>query len=188
MPFHQKALFNNKFFFLATRFAWAFLIIPLLIAATNYTFLRVPLHTIAIKQPPNDLLTIRAALTPALAIQGSLIVRYDHDMMSEIVFTIASPRGEPVNVADGALTINYRDPNQQLANLAWSSRFQGDHDQDNFLEDKELVQLTIPLAGVLKTKVAPATSFAVDVISANGHVLTVQRTLPAELNQINDLN
>lgn len=128
-------------------------------------------------------------LDRSIQLQGSLIAQGDSHEITELSFTIASVTGaKPLNLTDNSLKISYRDQNQRVNNLTWTQRFQGSHNDNDLLDPGELLQLTIPLTGVLKAHLGPNTAFVIDVTPPQGAILSLKRTTPAQLDTTLDLN
>ena len=147
---------------------------------------------------PNSLATAAPKLLPLVTFthtdqmieaKGSLIAHSDGHAITEVIFTLAgAQKMRPFQLNADTLTVSYQDHAQQVAHLAWTMRFQGDHNQDDRLDPGELVQLTVPLAGVLTQKVGPNTPFVIQVTPAYGAVLSLQAATPAELAPVMELD
>lgn len=127
-------------------------------------------------------------------LRGSVIARSNNSAITEIIFTISntsnSSSQESVSMTESPhnqIRIDYRDQNQSILNLPWSHRFQGDHNDDDLLEDGELVQFTVSLLDNLATTLGPATPFVLEVSSLERTLIKIHRTTPAQLDPILDL-
>jgi flagellin FlaB len=113
--------------------------------------------------------------------------------IDSLVFTVANVAGgQPVDFttgSDAVVVIEYRDSSQRTEITNWSTSFLGYNDGDNILEDRELVEVTVPITEttVLSTGLGVNTTFVVEVKPPVGAVLSIQRTIPANIDSVNDL-
>ncbi|MBI4219447.1 MAG: hypothetical protein HY682_04825 [Chloroflexi bacterium] len=119
---------------------------------------------------------------------------------------------DPVSGASDPTVIQYQDANQFLSEVPWTVSFVGNNDSDNLLEDDEKAEITVWILqrdntianptdtdgvklyspggkGITNAANLPVqgTKFTVQVKSARGSVLTMERTLPAQLDNVMDL-
>jgi archaeal flagellin FlaB len=108
-------------------------------------------------------------------------------------FTV--PASNNAGVAGGnahKVVINYLDQNQEVDNLYWTVDKVGNDDGDNLLEVGEKYQITVGAAGGgLVEALSPALTvngkFNLVVLTPTGAVLTIERTIPAFIDNICDL-
>jgi archaellin len=124
----------------------------------------------------------------ALELRGSIMALSEDRAISKLVFTLVNLSKESLRLDDGSLVVGYRDLNQHVDELAWTWQFQGNHDPGNLLKAGESIQMIIPLTEGLLHQLGPNTSFAIEIVSASGSMLTIQRTTPAQLDPIIDLS
>jgi archaellin len=123
-----------------------------------------------------------------LQVKGSLMARASNNRITELFLTIANTSGAiPINLADHPFVIDYRDPDQKIDHLPWTWRFQGKHNGDHRLEVGELLQVRLPLVRSTAINLGVDTPFVLYLIPANGVPLRIQRTTPAQLESIVDL-
>jgi flagellin-like protein len=132
----------------------------------------------------------------------------------QVVVTVGNALGgEPVDFtttsdadSDGILSdettkshkvvVSYSDAYTQVTDLAWAVSSVGKDDSDSLLETNEKFQLTIDLgyvnnnAGLLdqKKKVASNHNFTIEIKPHKGAVLTVERTMPIRVRDVNNLD
>ena len=117
-----------------------------------------------------------------------------------IIVTIAnSVEGEAVDLAgpsdsdnDGIadqterqhkVLVTYTDKDQLVNDLYWTKSFIGVSDDDDLLEVGERVELTIALAGLAQaTPLTKNKRFSLEVKPSEGSVLSIQRTMPAQID------
>ncbi len=108
------------------------------------------------------------------------------------VFTMALvSAGDPVDLtstaADRKVVMSYRDGVQLVNNLDFTVAWVGANDADNLLEANELAEITVDLTG-LTTALGPDTGFTVEIKPPTGSVLKIERTTPAAIEAVMDLN
>lgn len=108
------------------------------------------------------------------------------------VFTLSLvSAGDPVDLtstaADRKVVMSYRDGVQLVNNLDFTVAWVGANDGDNLLEDNELAEITIDLTG-LTTALGPNTGFTVEIKPPTGSVLKLERTTPAAIEAVMELN
>jgi len=180
-----KQLYKDHFNLATVTFACAAaFLMPFYMAATGFTFTTTPLN---VASPHQVILTDLSTANRTLAMQGNLLAYSDQQAVSALTFSLTqAPGAKPLHL-DKSLQIDYRDAQQRAAGLAWSKRFQGSHDQDDWLEAGELVQLTVPLTGILKTNLGINTPFIIDITPPKGAILSIHRTTPAVLDKVIEL-
>jgi len=114
-----------------------------------------------------------------------------------IDFTV--PSGGAAGIATGTanvVTISYIDKNQRVENLYWTKTALGVDDGDNLLSEGEKYQITIggvagggnSLANALTPNLTANGTFTIEIKTPKGAVLDIQRTMPANLDSVNNLN
>jgi len=96
--------------------------------------------------------------------------------------------GSPVDFTDTSgnevVVIEYRDSVTRTTSLAWTSA-PTVGDTDTMLEANEVFEITVPLTGV---SLGPNTTFIIEVKPPSGAILNLQRTTPASIDAITELN
>ncbi len=131
----------------------------------------------------------------SLELRGSIIatasVTGTSGYIGNLVFTVANVAGgQPVDFttgSDAVVVIEYRDATQRTEITNWTTSFLGYTDGDNILEDRELVEITVPLSGTLTTNLGVNTTFMVEVKPPVGAILILERTTPANIDAVIDL-
>lgn len=106
-----------------------------------------------------------------------------------IIFTIANAiGGEPVNLNtdDRVVVIDYRDSTQIYSVPDWGVVWKVQNDEDDLLEAGELAEITVPLSTLTNT-LGINTDFSIEIKPPAGAVLNIQRTTPAYLELVYDL-
>ncbi|MFH1141756.1 MAG: archaellin/type IV pilin N-terminal domain-containing protein [Chloroflexota bacterium] len=135
------------------------------------------------------------------------IVAKDTDSDNEVdqvIFTLAnSLDGEAIDLTtttdsdnDGLLSdeatkthltlISYLDKNQRVDDIAWTALQMGKGDSDTRLEPGEKFQITVDVSH-LSTALTAYTTFQIDVKPDKGATVTLERTVPAVVDDVMDL-
>ena len=85
------------------------------------------------------------------------------------------------------LVIDYRDATQIAPIDDWTLLWKVQNDEDDLLESGELAELTIPLSTNLTNTLGINTDFSVEIKPPAGAVLNIQRTTPAYIEAVYDL-
>ena len=120
--------------------------------------------------------------------------------MSSIIVTVANAVGaDPVDFTNPAdadsdgivdsgssntITLTYMDQDQHVNDIQWTSIFMGKDDDDNLLEQYEKVEITVDLTAVDDPVLGTNTSFTIEVRTAIGAPLILERTTPAHLDTV----
>jgi flagellin FlaB len=106
-----------------------------------------------------------------------------------LVFTVGNAMGgEAINLSttDKVVTVEYRDALQRKSISDWSISWKVRNDTDDLLEGGELVEIAVPIDD-LDTPLGVNTEFAVEIMPPTGAVLNIQRTTPAYMELVYDL-
>jgi flagellin FlaB len=111
--------------------------------------------------------------------------------VDSLVFTVSSAMGgEGVNLAtdeaNQVVNVEYRDSVQRKTIDNWTVNWLVQSDDDAILETGELAEITVPL--VLSDTLSINTTFALEIKPPSGAVFNLQRTTPAYIEMVNDLN
>lgn len=115
--------------------------------------------------------------------------------VDSLVFTVSSAMGgEGVNLAtdeaNRVVNIEYRDAVQRHTINNWTVNWLVRSDDDSILETGELAEITVPIteSAVLTPGLSINTTFALEIKPPSGAVFNLQRTTPAYIEKVNDLN
>jgi|WetSurMetagenome_2_1015567.scaffolds.fasta_scaffold02181_6 archaeal flagellin FlaB len=133
----------------------------------------------------------------SMQIRGSVVANSTTPpAVDTITFSLASVLGdESVDMTDTAdgnnnVVINYMDQDISVQNVGWTKELLGtERGGEDMLDPGEtmMVTVTVPEGAVLLTDGAYAT-FTLQVIPPKGAAITIQRTLPASVLDVNDLH
>jgi flagellin FlaB len=125
--------------------------------------------------------------------------------VTSVVVTVAnSVEGEPVDLTapsdsddDGfadtsdtqqKVILSYSDASQLKNDLYWTKNFIGVNDSDDLLEEGERVELTVNLKALDQaTPLTRNKDFTIEVKPSSGSVLAIQRTTPAKIDTVMNL-
>ena len=88
------------------------------------------------------------------------------------------------------LVVNYNDSAQHFADVAWTGSFIGNSNSDYMLDPGEKIKLTISLSAINagSAQVDSNHQFTLELKTPKGPILSLQRTMPARLYGIDNLN
>jgi archaellin len=101
---------------------------------------------------------------------------------------ISNPLDGLFSGSTNKIVVNYNDQYTHLADVSWSGSFIGNNNNDSMLDPGEKIKLTISLKGVTANKVDANHQFTLEIKSPRGAILSLQRTMPARLYTINNLD
>ena len=126
----------------------------------------------------------------SMNIKGSVIAEGSGGSVTDAIFTLALVAGgSPVNLSSSAkeVVIGYKDQTQFENNLTWTINWivSKNSPADDMLEEGELAEITVSFTGVtLKEN----TAFNLEIKPPKGAVLNINRTTPAAIQTVMDLN
>lgn len=133
----------------------------------------------------------------SMTMKGAMIAKEDTTagQVGTLLFSVAlAGGGDPVDLSNtggnNAVVIGYRDANQVINEVKWSATFIGNSDTDTLLEDGELAEITVDLAGTapaLNPVLAKNTEFTIEVKPPTGAVLNITRSTPAGFSAVMEL-
>jgi flagellin-like protein len=85
------------------------------------------------------------------------------------------------------LVVNFNDTYQHFSDVAWTGEFIGNNNGDQMLDQGEKIKLTVSLEAIT-TKVGTNHQFTLELKTPKGAILSLQRTMPARLYGIDNLN
>lgn len=170
----------------------AIILIAFVVVASVFAFTILSAGTFSTERGREAILAGLSEVQSSMEIKGSVIAKSntDQDAVHDIIFTVANAiGGEPVNLDSDnqVVVIDYRDSRQVHPITDWDVQFLGSHDGDSLLEAAELAQITVPLSLTLSTPLTTTTAFALEIKPPSGAVLNIQRTTPAFLELVMDL-
>ena len=143
----------------------------------------------------------------SMALSGGVVARdTDADnQIEEVIFTLTTTLdGESADLtitvdsnADGVLSdeaspshvlvITYMDKNQRLEDVAWTQAQVGKSDGDDLLESGEKFEITVQLTG-LSTPLGADDRFTLEIRPEKGSSMIIERTIPAKVDPVMNLN
>ena len=140
-----------------------------------------------------------------MELKGNVLAKMVDSVVTEVYFTLGTPPGgDPIdftppssnttdNTTSNVIVISYSDTNYQFPTVNWTLQKLTTTNQDNLLDDNELFQVTVDLTCVSANATGeqvpgPYHTFQLEVKPPVGAVLVLERTLPARVDQIVNLN
>ena len=106
---------------------------------------------------------------------------------------LRSPSDSDANgIADSdsknTLVLTYTDKNQVVSDIYWTKDFIGDNDSDDLLEIGEKAKFTVTLTALANDNpLVKDLTFTIEAKPAEGAVLVIQRTMPSQIDTVNNL-
>jgi len=128
----------------------------------------------------------------SMNIKGSVIAQGAGSNVDEVIFTLSLVAGgSPVNMSTTAkeVVIGYKDAEQFENDVDWDINWivSKQTPADDLLEEGELAELTVDLTA-LTTRLGANTAFNLEIKPPKGAVLNLNRTTPAAIQAVMDLN
>jgi len=130
----------------------------------------------------------------SMNVKGSLIAEGNggNTAAKDAIFTLSLVAGgSPVNLnaTTKEVVIGYKDAKQYAASLPWTIKWivSKQTPADNMLEEGELAEITVDLSA-LNPALGANTGFNLEIKPPTGAVLNINRTTPAAIQAVMDLN
>ncbi len=132
----------------------------------------------------------------SMNIKGSVIAKGASNAVTDVVFTLSLVAGgSPLNMSTTAkeVVIGYKDASQFVNDVPWSIDWivSKQSTADDLLEEGELAEITVELSTLspaLSPALGPNTQFNLEIKPPKGAVLNLNRTTPAAIQDVMDLN
>ena len=135
-----------------------------------------------------------------IEVKGNIYGRMESSVLQEVYFTVATTTGgDMIDFTDTSsanasnlVVISYSDAYQIFPSVNWTMQKLNTTASDNLLDRNELFMITVDLTCVSENATAeqkpgPYHKFQLEVKPPVGAVLTLERTLPARVDQIVNL-
>jgi flagellin FlaB len=178
----------------------AIILIAFVVVASVFAFTMLSAGTFSTERGKETIYAGLNEVKSSMEVKGGVIAVAEPSVagvsgtVTSLVFTLGNVlEGEPINLntgADAEIVMEYRDAAQRVAipNDEWSVVWLGTNNGNGLLEGGELAEITVDLAAAnLNPELQVNTTFVLEVKPPSGAVLNFQRTTPAWLDAINDL-
>ncbi|MHB0856079.1 MAG: archaellin/type IV pilin N-terminal domain-containing protein [Anaerolineae bacterium] len=174
----------------------AIILIAFVVIAAVFAFTVLSAGTFTTERSKEAIYSGVSQVRGAMELRGSVIAtgNVTDSVVTDLTFTLANVAGgEAVDLSTGVdakLVFEYRDATQRvvLTGTDWGVEFKGETDGDALLEERELAEITVTLPAGINPKPGVNTSFTIEIKPPTGAVLSMQRTVPANIDAIMDLN
>jgi len=171
----------------------AIILIAFVVVASVFAFTILSSGTTTTQAAKESITSGLAEVQGTMQIKGSIVALESEtvaDTVGSLVFTVATATGgDPVNLTEppsNTLIIDYRDEVTRTSDISWTVEFQGTDDGDDLLEDREQAQLTVTVpTGV---DLGANEAFAIELKPPTGATMLIERTIPADVDAVMDLN
>ena len=171
----------------------AIILIAFVVVASVFAFSILSAGTFSTERGKEAVFAGLSQVRSSIELKGSVIataaVTGTTGHVESVIFTIANAvAGEPVNLntTNPVVVIDYRDHRQMISITDWSLAWKVRADDDDLLETGELAEITVPL-DLLDEDLVINTDFSIEIKPPSGAVLNIQRTTPAYLEAVYDL-
>jgi flagellin FlaB len=171
----------------------AIILIAFVVVASVFAFTILSAGTFSTERGKEAIFAGLSEVQSSMEVKGSVIARSvstgTTGTVDSIVFSIANAvGGEPINLDDTnrVVVIGYRDATTITNNLDWTLDWLVQSDDDDLLEGGELAEITVPIADAGIT-LGTNTDFDIEIKPQAGAVLNIQRTTPAYIELVYDL-
>lgn len=172
----------------------AIILIAFVVVASVFAFTILSAGTFSTERGKEAVFAGLSQVRSSIELKGSVIATAattgTTGTVDNIIFTIANAvGGEPVNLNtdDKVVVIDYRDARQMTSIDSWTLAWKVQSDDDDLLEAGELAEITVPLNGTITNTLGINTEFSIEIKPPSGAVLNIQRTTPAYIEAVYDL-
>ena len=172
----------------------AIILIAFVVVASVFAFTILSAGSASTEKGEQAIYSGLEGVQSSMAIKGAVIAKGSTGAVDTVTFTVAlASGGDPVNVDDSAakvVTIGYRDATQFENNVDYTVVFITNVGTANdLLEDGELAEIKVKI----KTHSTPIvlaknTAFTLELKPPTGGILQINRTTPAAIEAVMDLN
>ena len=127
-----------------------------------------------------------------LELNGSVVATANTTAVTGVIFSVSNALdGEAIDLTDttgnNVTVISYSSSTMRTEELDWTVAHQGYGDDDNLLEAGEMFEITVDMSTAGET-VSTYQTFTLEVKPPTGAVLIIERTTPADLDDVMVLN
>ena len=135
---------------------------------------------------------IQAGLEGSMNVKGSIIAESSGSSVNDAIFTLSLVTGgSPINLSSTAkeVVVGYKDASQFANDVPWTIKWTVSKQTpaDDMLEEGELAEITVDLSD-LTTALGANTTFNLEIKPPKGTVLNINRTTPAAIQPVMNLN
>lgn len=167
----------------------AIILIAFVVVASVFAFTILSAGTNSTEKGKQAISAGLESVQSSMTLKGTMIANGASNAVTSIVFDVAlAGGGAPVDLTSGAgskVVISYRDATQVINATTWTVAWVGNHANDPLLEQGELAEITVNVASA---SLGPNTPFTIEVVPPSGAVLTINRTTPAAITTVTELN
>lgn len=172
----------------------AIILIAFVVVASVFAFTILSAGTFSTERGKEAVFAGLSQVRSSIELKGSVIATATttgtNGTIDNVIFNLANAvGGEPVNLntTNRVVVIDYRDAGQMVSIDDWSLTWKVRSDADDLLESGELAEITVPLTGTLTNTLGINTDFSIEIKPPSGAVLNIQRTTPAYIETVYDL-
>jgi len=168
----------------------AIILIAFVVVASVFAFTILSAGTFTTERSKEAVYSGLAEVRGSVEMKGSMIGIGIAGRVTEVIFSVAQVAGgAPIDFTSGSnrvVLVEYRDQDTRSEISAWTVTWRGYNDGDALLETRELAEINVPLSPTIN--LGTNTTFVVEVKPPQGAVLNLQRTTPANIETVMELN
>lgn len=170
----------------------AIVLVAFVVVASVFAFTILSFGSSSAEKEKQAVQTGLEGVQSSMEVNSSIIAEGSGTRVDEAIFTLTLVAGgSPVNLSTTAkdVVIGYKDAGQSKNDVPWTIKWivSKQATPDDLLEEGELAEISVDLSG-LGTKLGANTAFNLEIKPSKGAVLNINRTTPAALQPVMDLN
>ena len=177
----------------------AIILIAFVIVASVFAYVALSAGLFSTQEAKEAIYSGLEEAKSTIEIKGNVYGRMQSSVLQEIYFTLATTTGgdmidftDTTSANSNLVVISYTDQYQIFPTVNWTMSKLNTQDTDNLLDENELFLITVDLSCVSATAnttwwPGPYHTFSLEVKPPVGAVLTLERTIPARVDQIVNL-
>jgi flagellin FlaB len=135
----------------------------------------------------------------SMSVKGSMFAYGPGGNVTSVSFCLVNTmKGQAIDLTpaggngttNNVTIISFTDSSQHVSDVAWSTTYVGENNDDNLLENEEQVIITVNFmdSDAPVTGLGVYDSFVIEVKPVTGASLALERTLPGRIDAVMDLN
>ena len=171
----------------------AIILIAFVVVASDFAFTILSAGSSSTEKGKQAIQAGLEGVQSSMNVKGSIIAKGSSTAVTDAIFTLSLVAGgSPVNLSSSAkeVVIGYKDAKQFATTVPWTIKWivSKQTPADNLLEEGELAEFTVDLSALPTTPLAANTAFNLEIKPPKGAVLNINRTTPAAIQAVMDLN
>lgn len=176
----------------------AIILIAFIIVASVFAYVVLSAGLFSAQKAKESIYSGIQSAMATLEIRGDIIARMVDNEVADISFCVGVPAGGSSvdftpsdNISDNRtqlVVVSYSDADNYLPSVNWTVERLSWGNDDYLLDPNELFQMTVVLPSSGNISIGPYDSFALEIKPPDGPVMSIERTIPARVNQYVNLH